>query len=285
MSHSGVVPEGDTIHRIAARLGPRLVGKPLVRVTTQGLARDLAGRVVTSVTAHGKHLVIALDNGTELRAHLGMYGRQQSFDRPRGEDRIAHTSPGRVTLAVVTEDTVDLWLGARTIEVSDRRAPMHGMAVARLGPDILADAFDPRDAAARAQPFATRTIADVVLDQRIAAGIGNVYKSEALFVCGIDPRTLVGAIAPEDLQRLYEMARDQMLRNLGPGPRTTRDRLAGDAPSDERYFVYGRSGKPCRACGTAIDCYQLGDPPRWTWSCATCQRRLEPPGAHTGTAS
>lgn len=279
------MPEGDTIHRIAARLGPRLVGKAIVHVTTQGLVRDLAGQTITGVTAHGKHLVIELANGTELRAHLGMYGRQESFDRASGEARIARTSPGRVTLAVITEDTVDLWLGARTIEVSNRRAPMHGMAIAQLGPDVLAEAFDPRDAASRAQRFAARTIADVVLDQRVAAGIGNVYKSETLFACGIDPRTRVSELSLDELERIYETARDQMLKNLGPGPRTTRDRLAGDARNDDRYFVYSRSGKPCRTCGTAIDCYQLGEPPRWTWSCARCQRLVLPPGRSTGTAS
>ena len=279
------MPEGDTIHRIAARLAPRLVGKAILRVTTQGLERGLVGQVISSVAAHGKHLVIGLANGTELRAHLGMYGRQQSLDRPSGETRLARTSPGRVSLALITDDTVDLWLGARTIEVSDRRAPMHGMAIAQLGPDVLADSFDARDAAARAQKFAARTIADVVLDQRIAAGIGNVFKSETLFACGIDPRTPVGDLTMDELVRVYEIARDQMLANLGPGPRTTRDRLAEDAPNDDRYFVYSRSGKPCRTCGTTIDCYQLGNPPRWTWSCASCQRQVVRPGRSTGTTS
>lgn len=283
MIHSAAVPEGDTIHKIAARLAPRLVGKSLVRVTTQGLERGLAGQTVTRVEAHGKHLVIELASGTVLRAHLGMYGRQQSFDRARGEERLARTSPGRVSLAVITQDTVDLWLGARTIEVSDRRAPMHGMAVAQLGPDVLGETFDARAVAARARTFARRTIAEALLDQRVASGIGNVYKSEVLFACGVDPRTPVGELAEDDLARLYEVARDQMLANLGPGPRTTRDRLAGDAPGDDRYFVYSRSGKPCRACGTAIACYALGQPPRWTWSCATCQRL--PTGRDTGNAS
>jgi endonuclease-8 len=279
------VPEGDTIHKIAMRLAPRLTGKVIERVTTQGLARDLAGQTITSVAAHGKHLVIELANRTDLRAHLGMYGRQQSFDRATGEARIGRMSPGRISLAIITADTVDLWINAHRIEISDRRAPMHGMAIARLGPDVLGEDFDAAEAAARAQAFANRTIADVVLDQRVAAGIGNVFKSEALFACGIDPRTRVGDLSLADLVRIYEIARDQMLLNLGPGPRITRERLSGDRPDDARYFVYGRSGKPCRTCGTAIDCYALGDPPRWTWSCARCQRQLVPPGERTGTGS
>lgn len=277
------MPEGDTIHKIAGRLAPRLVGKTIERVTTQGLVRALAGEAITSVAAHGKHLVIELASGTQLRAHLGMYGRQASFDRATGEARLARMSPGRATLVIVTAETVDIWINARTIEVSDRRAPMHGMAIAQLGPDVLADHFDPREVAIRAQSFASRRIADVVLDQRVAAGIGNVYKSEALFACGIDPRRRVGELALDDLVHIYETAREQMLRNLGPDPRATRARLSGDAPGDERYFVYGRGGKPCRTCGTRIECYALGEPPRWTWSCATCQPVSTP--LNTGTAS
>jgi endonuclease-8 len=265
------MPEGDTIHRIAAMLGPRLVGKTLERVTTQGLVRDLAGRAVTSVAAHGKHLVIELDDGTYLRAHLGMYGRQRSYVRAEGESLLARMSPGRASLAVVTADAVHLWIGARTIEVSPRRAPRHGQAIHALGPDVLADGFDSRQAASRAALHPTRTIGDVVLDQRIAAGIGNVYKSEVLFLRGIDPRTPTGALDPAQLVAIYDTARDVMLANLGPGPRATREQLAGEAAGDDRYFVYGRSGKPCRRCGAPIECANEGDPPRWTWWCPGCQ--------------
>ena len=273
VGHSSPVPEGDTIHRIAAKLGPQLVGKRLERVTTQGLARSVTGATVTSVTAHGKHLVVDLDSGTQLRMHLGMYGKQRSYPREDGERLLARMSPGKVTLALVTDTAVHLWIGARTIEIADRRAPLRGQAIASLGPDILKDDFDCAEAARRAASHGTRTIADVLLDQRIAAGIGNVYKCEALFLRGLDPRTRGAQIAPPSLEALYATSRELMLENLGPGPRTTRDRLAGDAPNDERYFVYGRSGKPCRRCGTPIDCYALGEPPRWTWSCGDCQPR------------
>lgn len=273
------MPEGDTIHRIAANLAPKLVGQVLERVTAQGLVRGLAGQKVVSVTAHGKHLVIELASGTYLRAHLGMYGRHRVYTRTEGDAMLAKMSPGRVTMAITTQNLVALWIGARTIEVSDRRAPLHGHAVASLGPDVLGDDFDPERAGARAETAAmTRTIADVVLDQRIAAGIGNVYKSEVLFLRGADPRRRASTFDRAALVEIYTTARELMLENLGPGPRTTRDRLAGDAPGDERYFVYGRSGKPCRRCAAPIECYQLGDPPRWTWSCPRCQ----PGGTATG---
>jgi endonuclease-8 len=274
------MPEGDTIHRIAVNLSPRLVGKVIERVTTQGLERNVAGATVTSVAAHGKHLVIELADGASLRMHLGMYGRQRSYARAAGEAMLARMSPGRVNLAIVTDDAVHLWINARTIEISQRRAPRHGMAIATLGPDVLADDFDSRLAASRASLHHARRIADVLLDQQIASGIGNIYKCEALFVRQLDPRTLVGALALGVLEALYTTARELMIENLGPGPRTTRDRLSGDAPSDDRYFVYSRSGKPCRRCQATIECYQLGDPPRWTWSCPTCQAPGTPSGAN-----
>jgi endonuclease-8 len=267
------VPEGDTIHKIATRLAPALVGKTLERVTTQGLERAIAGRTVASVTAVGKHLVIELDDGAYARVHLGMYGRWRFYDRRSGDAALAKYSPGRVSLALVTSDAVYLWIGARTVEIAQRRAPMRGQAIASLGPDVLADDFDSRQAASRAHVHSARSIADVLLDQRVACGIGNVYKSEALFVHGIDPRTRTGALTLDELDALYTTSRELMLENLGAWPRATRERLSGDAPGDERYFVYGRTNKPCRRCTTKIECYALGAPVvRWTWSCPQCQR-------------
>ncbi|MDB4954369.1 MAG: formamidopyrimidine-DNA glycosylase [Myxococcales bacterium] len=270
------MPEGDTIHRIAAKLAPRLTGLVLERVTTQGLTRDIAGRTVASVAAHGKHLVIELDDGAYLRMHLGMYGRFRAYDRKVGDAALAKLSPGRASLAITTRDGVYVWVGARTVEISHRRSPMHGQAIASLGPDILGDGFDPHAAAERALGRAERTISDVLLDQRVVAGIGNIYKCEALFARGIDPREPIGRLDRLAVERLYTAARELMLDNLGPSPRATRQLLSGDRPDQaERYFVYGRSGKPCRRCEVAaIDCYQLGDPPRWTWSCPHCQPRV-----------
>jgi len=278
------MPEGDSIRRIATHLGPRLVGQTIERATTQGLVREvLAGKQVVAVEPYGKHLVIELADGSHVRAHLGINGRQRTYARAEGEQVLARSSPGRISLALVTSELVALWINAKTIEVSDRRAPRHGMAVAALGPDVLADDFDPVIAGERAATHGGRRIGDVLLDQRVAAGIGNIYKSEALFLAAVDPRRHVGELARETLVALYATARRIMLENLGPGARTTRDRLAGDAPGDDRYFVYGRTNRPCRTCTRPIDCYPLGDPPRWTWSCATCQP-LVGPGSETGAS-
>jgi endonuclease-8 len=137
------------------------------------------------------------------------------------------------------------------------------MAVASLGPDVLADDFDPVVAAERAAGHLTRSIADVLLDQRVAAGIGNIWKCESLFACGVDPRRAVSSLDAATLIALYAAARDLM-----------RASVAGQNPrGEDQFFVYSRTGKPCRRCKTPIDCYQLGSTPRWTWSCAVCQPR------------
>jgi endonuclease-8 len=265
------MPEGDTIHRIAASLAPRLTGKVLERVSTQGLARDVAGRTVVGVAAHGKHLVVDLDSGAQLRAHLGMNGRFRAYDRAAGEAMLKRLSPGRASLALVTDDGVYLWIGAPTIEISHRRDPRHGMAIAALGPDVLSEGFDAAAAAARATGDGARTIADVLLDQQVAAGIGNIYKSEALFAAGIDPRRRIGELGTETLEAIYAAARRLMVANLEPGPG-----LRGGPPRNA-YLAYGRTGKPCVRCGEPIVCFSLGEPPRWTWSCPTCQPAAGPP--------
>ena len=262
------MPEGDSIRRIAGQLAP-LVGETLERVTTQGLLRDLAGRTVSAVHAHGKHLLIDLDDGTQLRAHLGMNGRVRRYARAEGEAAVARTSPGRATLVLVTANLVVMWLGARTIEIAARRAPMRGLAVAALGPDVLAEGFDPREAAARAAEHPRRRIADVLLDQRVAAGIGNIWKSESLFACSIDPRTEVGTLAAEQIAAVYAAARERMLAGLSPEARGAGRR---------EHAVYSKTGRPCPRCGAPIEAYPLGDPPRWTWSCPRCQV----PGGTTG---
>ncbi|HSR97034.1 MAG TPA: DNA-formamidopyrimidine glycosylase family protein [Kofleriaceae bacterium] len=270
------MPEGDTIHRIAASLAPRLTGKRLERVTTQGLIRNVAGATVTSVAAHGKHLVIELDSGAYLRAHLGMNGRFRAYDRATGEALLARMSPGRASLALTTDDGVYVWIGAPTIEVSHRRKPLHGSAVAALGPDVLADDFDPRAAATRAAEHGARMVADVLLDQRIVAGIGNIYKSESLFAAGVDPRARVAQLTPATLEAIYAAAHERMKSSVAAGSPEPRGR-AGVTPQNAAarnaapHAVYSRTGQPCPRCGTAIACYQLGDPPRWTWSCPRCQ--------------
>lgn len=257
------MPEGDSIRRVATRLAP-LVGQTLERVTTQGLERDLAGRTITALHPHGKHLMIDLDDGTQLRMHLGMNGRVRFYPRGEGDAAVARMSPGRASLVLFTASHVAMWINAPTVEIAPRRGPTRGLAVASLGPDVLADDFDPVVAAARAAAHPGRSIAETLLDQRVAAGIGNIWKSESLHARGIDPRTQTGALSLDEIASIYRAARELMLANL---------KTAAPRASTGRFAVYSKTGQCCARCATPISAFQLGDPPRWTWSCPKCQPR------------
>lgn len=262
------MPEGDSIRRVASRLAP-LVGEKLERVTTQGIERDLDGRTITAIEPHGKHLLIDLDDGTQLRMHLGMNGRVRYYMREDGDAAVARMSPGRASLVLATGRYLAMWINAPTVEIAPRRGPSRGLAIASLGPDVLADDFDPGIAAERAAQHTRRMIAEVLLDQRVAAGIGNIWKCESLFATGIDPRTFIATLSHDEIAQTYRAARELMLANL---------RSAAPRGARNQFAVYSRSNKPCVKCKAPIDVYQLGEPPRWTWSCGNCQPR----GANIG---
>src|SRR6185503_1360694 len=143
------MPEGDTIRGVADALAP-LVGQTIERALTQGIERAIAGRVVTHVDAHGKHLFIDLDDQTQIHVHQGMNGRFRARSRSAGDAQLARISPGKVSLALLTKAHAFLWITCPTVELVPRRAPRRGMAEASLGPDVLAGGFDPREAAHRA---------------------------------------------------------------------------------------------------------------------------------------
>lgn len=252
------MPEGDTIHAAARHLGA-LVGKAIARVTTQGLVRDLAGRTITAVGAHGKHLVIDLDDQTRIRTHLGMTGRIRTYPSAEADRLLARTSPGHATLVVATPDVTAIWWRARTIEIAARRAPMRDVALAALGPDILAPAFDADGAAFRAAAHGSRIVCEVLLDQHVVAGIGNIYKNEVLWACRVDPRAQVAQLDPPTLATLYATARGLM---------QARDRTR---------HVYQRTGQPCERCTTPIARVEIAE--RTTWWCPQCQVA---PGTRTG---
>ena len=262
------MPEGDSIRRVAAALAP-LLGQSLERATTQGLIRDLAGRIVRTITPIGKHLVIDLDDGTQLRMHLGMNGRVRVLAREPGEALVTRLSPGRASLVLVTQRTVAIWIQAPTVEVAPRRGAMRGVAVAALGPDVMADDFDAAAAADRALAHPTRMIGEVMLDQRVCAGIGNIWRCESLFACSIHPRTLTARLARGEIASLYEFAHSRMRDSAS---------VTAGRPARDRFAVYSRTGLPCTRCETHVSVFRLGDPARWTWVCATCQPLLDSAG-------
>jgi endonuclease-8 len=266
------VPEGDTIHRQAGELEGRLVGHTVKALFARGVAYPrLVGRTVDAVQAQGKHLIIDIGEA-RIHVHLGMQGRLR-VDDPR---RVPTGTAARASLAIVTDRVAALWWRAPTVEVL-RAAFAHAHPALRaLGPDVLAPDFDPAAAAARArQRPATTELGALLLDQRVASGIGNVYKSEVLFLERLDPFAPTSAVDDAALQRVYARARELMRRNLAPGPRTTTADLARGGfgpPGAGRLHVYRRAGHPCRSCGGPIASAPQGDPPRTTYFCPRCQR-------------
>lgn len=264
------MPEGDTVHRHAAQLGPLLVGVALEKVLRRGATLgSLAGAKVLSVEARGKHLLVALDNRYVLHVHLGINGRWRVTPRAESE---AWSWP-RADLALVTAGHVFL-AKARTVEVLQAAFARAHPRLAALGPDLLTPTLDLAAVLARARAAPDRALSLLLLDQRIAAGIGNVYKSELMFLEKLHPATRVSQLDDATLTRVYARAREVMSKNLGPWPRTTSaDRTSGELPPAGmgRTWVYDRRGRPCYECATIIEGKIEGEQLRQTFWCPRCQ--------------
>lgn len=264
------MPEGDTIHRIARALAAELPGRTVDRLELrdQGEIVELAGRRVDGIEALGKHLLIHLDGGWSVRVHLGMHGRVT-------RRHVREAPPVRPTAVLVSGETVYAVERAFTAETVRTAGLRSHPKLARLGPDLLAGpvADAVRMAVARAgQPaFRDREVGDLLLDQRVAAGIGNVFKSEVLFECRMHPRTRVGALPPTRLAELFELAARRMRENLKTRRRATVPLRRRPRPSSPRLWVYGRAGKPCLECGMPIERFLQGDMGRSTYVCPRCQ--------------
>jgi endonuclease-8 len=273
------VPEGDTIHRQAAELQRRLLGRTVTALHARGVAYPrLVGHAVAAIEARGKHLLIDVERA-RIHVHLGMQGRL----RLEAGGAPPAATAARASLCLATADVTALWWRAPTVEVL-RAAFAHAHPALRaLGPDLLAPDFDVQAAVTRArQRPATTELGALLLDQRVASGIGNVYKSEVMFLERLDPFTPLAALDDETLARVYAHARGLMQQNLGPWGRTTTVdlRRGGLAPrGSARVHVYRRIGQPCRACGTTILVATQGEPPRRTYFCPRCQGRPAAPSA------
>jgi len=257
------MPEGDTIHQIAATLRPYLSGKMLLEAAVGREAEGrLAGSRVEEVFAHGKHLFLVLSRGVVVRSHLGMHGTWHVY-RP-GE---AWRKPAsQASLVLRTERHVLVCFDAKEVEVMRREGLRMRDALRRLGPDLLADEVDLDEVVRRAGELCgpDAAVVDVLLDQRPASGIGNVTKCEALFLAGVHPGKRLGELGDAGARRLFATARELLRANRDGGPRRTRE---GDPP----HWVYERSGKPCLRCGTRLAYAKLGRDLRGTTWCPTCQ--------------
>lgn len=262
------MPEGDTIHKVAARMRPALVGRALTGLwlRERGELPAFRGAVVEEVVELGKHLLIALGRRHVFHGHLGLDGRWI---------RVAPGERPRSAIAAL-ETAADGFACVRApvAEVLARISLASHPVIARLGPDLLADEVDFARVLARARRSEAYEIADLLLDQRVACGIGNVYKSEVLFLERVHPWTRASALPDATIESLFRRARERMQWNLASVPRTTvARRREGDPWPHEapRYFVYGRDGAPCLRCRAKIEARRQGDAARTTWWCPRCQ--------------
>lgn len=242
------MPEGDTIFRAARTLNDALAGKVVTRFETvlPKLARvddqtPLRGRKVERVTASGKNLIIEFSGALVLRTHLRMNGSWHLYRtgerwRKRRDD---------MRLVIATDDFEAVGFNIPVAEFGD--VPPHG-------PDLLGESLDLDEAVRRIREHPSAEIGNVLLDQHVIAGIGNIYKSETLYVCGVNPFRTVADLDDETLRRIVTKGRAMLQRS-------TRER--------PRWSVYERGGQLCRRCGSSIQ--RRPQNLRSTYWCPKCQ--------------
>ena len=274
------MPEGDTIFRSAQVLHRALAGTSVSGFESalpQLASVRLTGRTVERVEARGKHLVMVFDGDLVLRTHMRMSGSWHLYRH--GERWTRPASAARILLSTAAFEAVAF--GVHDAEFL-RSAQLERVFDARLGPDVLADAFDETEALRRLRSDGSRTIADALLDQRTLAGVGNVYKSEVLFLSGLHPALRVRDVPETALASLPGLARKTLLANV---PRAngiavaSERRTTGRLARSEELWVYGRGGLPCRRCGTPVAWQRHGVDARSTYWCPRCQPASDPGGA------
>jgi endonuclease-8 len=250
------VPEGDTIAWAAKRLRPVLVGRvpdEIASPRNPSWPERLAGKAITRVDTHGKHLFIRFESGLALHSHLGMVGYWSVVRQP----------PSATNTWLVLRFG-DRWVIQRkgpTLELMTDGRTRFDQRLAGLGPDVLAPEFDRRRFLARLRSDdPTRPFGDALLDQRNVAGIGNIWKSEGCWEAAVDPWRRVDEVSDADALAVIDQVRPRMQLSAERGPRVISPR------------VYRRTGQPCPRCGTAIRTRGQGDANRSTYWCPGCQR-------------
>ena len=254
------MPEGDTIFRAARTLHRALAGKTVVRfqtVLTQlervHIDTPIVGRTIERVESRGKHLLMYFSGDLILRTHMRMNGSWHIY-RPGERWQV----PARdMRVLVATDDFEAVAFRVPIAEFRSASALKRDRAIESLGPDLLDPDADLDDAVGRLRARGALPIADALLDQRALAGIGNVYKSESLFVAGVSPFASVASLSDETLRAIVETARTQLKANTRDpleAPVATWRGMRRTTRSDRpegRLWVYGRAGEPCREADVA----------------------------------
>lgn len=274
------MPEGDTVHKLARVIAEDLEGRELRRVSLRGLraASQLVGSRVRQVEARGKHLLVHTDAETSVRVHLGMRGSWHRYQPGEPWKRAQSTAAA----VFETPATVFVCFQAAQVELlRGARRRWHPQLTA-LGPDLLGPEPDWLEIVERARRHPHRPLQEVLLDQRVACGLGNVYKSELAFLgpleedpfrpgMGLLPDRSLATLSDDELMGLYRRGRLLMLANLGGWMRTTTvDRRRQPAPTST-LWVYERGGEPCLKCSGPIASVHHGLTNRVTYWCARCQ--------------
>lgn len=267
------MPEGHTVHRHARRQHDALGGRIIEASSPQGRfsagAERLNGRVLEKVDAHGKHLFYRWDGGEILHIHLGLFGKFRLYR----EDAPPPSSNARLTMRG-GEATVYL-SGPTVCEII---GPTEEAAIrSRLGPDPLRNGSRNKNFGEFAEHLARRRIpiGAALLDQRVIAGIGNIYRAEALFRAGIDPHLPADRLSRDAAEALWSESSALLRRGVKEGRIITVDladvgaRRRSDLGPDERLYVYQRNGEPCRRCNTSIAMVEMAN--RRLWWCPGCQ--------------
>jgi endonuclease-8 len=258
------MPEGDTIAYAASRMRPVLAGRvpdeiltPHPRHRLDRWPERLAGRSVTEVRTHGKHLFVAFEDQLVIHSHLRMTGLWGVYTDGRRWRR----SPGRAWLILRSAGQQVVQFDGPLLELLTESRARFDQRLAALGPDVLAAEFDSERFLARLRSDdPTRGIADALLDQRNVAGIGNIWKAEGCWEAGVDPWRRVADVSDAEVVAIIEGARPRMQRSASTGG------------FEDQTRVYRQAGRPCPRCGVRIEARGQGDENRTTFWCPGCQR-------------
>jgi endonuclease VIII len=263
------LPEGDTVWLAGRHLNDALGGRVLVRSDFRipSLATvDLAGRTVLGVVSRGKHLLFRVDGDPPLTLHTH-FRMDGSWHLYRPGERWTGGPDWQVRVVLEVADRVAVGYRLPVIELLPTAE--EDRVVGHLGPDLLGPDWDADEAVRRLEADPAREIGLALLDQRLLAGLGNLYRCELLFLRGISPWTPVGRSG--DLHALVALGHRLLMANRS----TIRQVTTGDARRGREHYVFERTGRPCRRCGTTIASAEQGDAPeqRLTYWCPACQPR------------
>lgn len=256
------MPEGDVIHRAAEQIRAATAGRvpdelltPQARHSEDDWPARLAGRAVRSVDAHGKHLFIRFDGELVIHSHLRMTGAWSVQPTGRPWRRAARRA--WLVLRAAGHDVVQF--DGPVLELLTQSRTRFDRQLAALGPDVLAERLDEREVLRRIRDDdPTRPLGEALLDQRLIAGLGTIWRSEACFGAGVDPWRSLKDVDDGELVAVMRSAREQMQRSVEHGI--------------GRRDVYRRAGRPCGRCGTLVRHAIQGDEGRLLYWCPGCQR-------------